>query len=173
MHSVMFRTFAGLALLVASLAATPASAHEVKLGALSVINPWSRATLGTGRPGVAYFTIRNDGAAADELIGATTPIARKVMIHRTTMEDGVMKMAPVGAVTIPSHGTVVFKPGSYHVMLMGLTRPLAKGDTFPLTLSFRTAGTVDVTVVVGAAGAMGTDHDGMKGHMNMDGLKTE
>lgn len=38
-------------------------------------------------------------------------------------------------------------------MLMGLTQALEKGDTFPLTLMFETAGDVTVTVDVMGMGA--------------------
>ena len=32
---------------------------------------------------------------------------------------------------IPADGTVVLKPGSYHVMLIGLKKPLKRGRDFP------------------------------------------
>jgi copper(I)-binding protein len=42
-----------------------------------------------------------------------------------------------------------------HVMLMGLKAPLKDGQSFPLTLTFETAGTIEVMVMVMGAGSMG------------------
>ena len=45
---------------------------------------------------------------------------------------------------------MALKPGSYHVMLIGLKKPLTAGETFPLTLTFEKAGNISVTVPVQA-----------------------
>ena len=42
----------------------------------------------------------------------------------------------------------MLQPGAYHVMLTDLKRPLQAGDTFPLTLGFEKAGSIEVSVVV-------------------------
>jgi copper(I)-binding protein len=51
------------------------------------------------------------------------------------MEDGVMKMRAVDALPLPAGQAVALKPGSYHVMLMGLKQPIKAGETVPLTLT--------------------------------------
>jgi copper(I)-binding protein len=48
---------------------------------------------------------------------------------------------------------VVLKPGSYHVMLIGLKKQLTAGEKIPLTLTFEKAGNISVTVPVQAMGA--------------------
>jgi periplasmic copper chaperone A len=94
------------------------------------------------------------------------------------VENGVMQMRELGGgLSIPAGGSVVLKPGSYHVMLIGLKKPLTAGETFPLTLTFEKAGNVSITVPVQAMGAgkdkgggMGNMHDnqgGGMGHMEM------
>ncbi|MBT6136007.1 MAG: copper chaperone PCu(A)C, partial [Rhodospirillaceae bacterium] len=57
------------------------------------------------------------------------------------------------ALEIPAGGTVVLKPGSDHVMLMGLKAPLKKGTRFELSLTFDKSGTVVIPVQVQKAGA--------------------
>ena len=66
-----------------------------------------------------------------------------------------MKMEHVDGIDIPAHGTLLMKPGGYHIMLMGLTQPLKEGEEIELTLIFEKAGEVKVTAKVGgvAAGA--------------------
>ena len=70
----------------------------------------------------------------------------------------MMTMKPAGAVDIPAHGKVELKPHGLHVMLMGLKKPLAEGDTFVVTLTFAKAGSVDLQVVVGKVDDMGEEH---------------
>ena len=48
----------------------------------------------------------------------------------------------------------------HHVMLMGLKAPLKQGESFPLTLTFERAGSVEVMVSVEKIGATEpADHD--------------
>jgi len=59
-----------------------------------------------------------------------------------------MVMYQVPAVDVPAGGEVQLKPGSFHVMLFGLTRDLKEGDTVDVSLQFEKAGTVPVRAVV-------------------------
>jgi periplasmic copper chaperone A len=44
--------------------------------------------------------------------------------HEMKVENGVMQMREVAdGLPIPAGGSVVLKPGSYHVMLIGLKKP--------------------------------------------------
>ena len=67
-----------------------------------------------------------------------------------------MKMRQVDAVDIPAGETVAMGPGGYHIMMMGLAKPLVEGQSFPLTLTFEHAGTVEATVTIQGVGAMGS-----------------
>lgn len=144
-------------LMIASLAlfaATPALACEVaRIGDIEIDHAWSRATIGADRPGVVYLSIRNTGSVDDALIGVATPIAGMPMIHETVVTDGVASMPHAMSVPAPAGQTVELAPGGYHGMLMGLTQTLEKGDSFPLTLTFQTAGEVTVMVDVLGMGA--------------------
>ena len=54
---------------------------------------WSRASIGTSRPGAAYMTIRNTGDEAVTLTEIRTDIAMMPEIHRTSTNDqGVSSM---------------------------------------------------------------------------------
>ena len=50
------------------------------------------------------------------------------------MEGDVMRMRAVQRIALPAGRKVELKPGGYHVMLVDLKQPLAKGDKVPLTL---------------------------------------
>lgn len=143
-------------LAICALAATPALAHDhvVKAGSLEIVHPWSRATPAGAKVAGGYVTVVNKGAAPDTLLSAAADgISSKVEIHETTMKDGVMSMKPVTGVAVPAGGSTSLKPGSFHIMFMGLKRPLKQGETFPGSLTFEKAGTVKVEFTVEALGA--------------------
>lgn len=108
----------------------------------------ARATVGKQANGAAFLQIENKGAD-DVLLSGSSPVASKVEIHTMAMEGDVMKMRALPQLELKSGQKMAMQPGSgVHIMLMGLKKPLAVGDTFPLTLNFRKAGKIDITVSV-------------------------
>lgn len=99
--------------------------------------------------GAFYVTISNNGDESDVLLAVETDMAQTAEVHNVEMEDGVMKMSPMhDGLEIPSGETVVFEPGSYHVMLIGITESLLDGEDFTATLIFENAGEVEITVPI-------------------------
>jgi copper(I)-binding protein len=139
------------------LAALPTVAQEYRAGALVIERPWSRAA-GANATGVGFLTIRNTGAAPDRLLSASSPLARRVELHTMTMDAAVMRMRPVENIPVPAGDTVQLAPGGLHIMLIGLTQPLAQGGRAPLTLRFERAGEVQLELAVQAAGARAPQH---------------
>lgn len=129
---------------------------------VSVQNAWARATASSQTVGGVFLTIVDHGAP-DRLVSASSPIAAMLELHETVQEGDVMRMRPVPLLPIASGQTVELKPGGYHLMAMGLKRPLKLGATFPVTLVFEKGPPVTVTVTVGKAGASGPmiDHGAM------------
>jgi copper(I)-binding protein len=130
-------------------AAASAQAATYRLGGLEVGQPWSRPAA-TGTTGVGYMTLTNRGAKPDALVAVTSPLATKVEMHSSSMAGGIMRMARQDRVTIPAGGQVVFAPGAYHLMLIGLSRPLKAGDKAPATLSFASGAKLKVDFEVGS-----------------------
>lgn len=64
------------------------------------------------------------------------------------MEGDMMKLVPQPVVEIPAGKSVEFKPGDYHVMLIGLTRDLKFGENSEFTLKFAKAGEITLTARV-------------------------
>lgn len=60
----------------------------------------------------------------------------------------MMAMRQVDAIDLPAGEQVELRPGGLHVMVMDLVDDLQVGDTFELTLEFRDADPVTVTVEV-------------------------
>ena len=121
-----------------------------KIGSLAIEGGWVRATPEAAKVGAGYLTIRNTGPEADTLVSVAAPVAGKSEIHdMTTTEDGVMKMRalPEG-IEIPAGGSVELKPGGTHLMFMDLEGPLAAGASVPVTLTFKSGASGEVTLPV-------------------------
>lgn len=118
---------------------------------LAVTDAWARPGLGTDTTRVttaAYFTLSNDSETEVRLLSVGSDAAERVELHETTMEDGMMRMRPIDGLAVPANGSVELRPGGPHVMLIGLTRDLAEGDTVSLTLDFAHGETLTVETAV-------------------------
>ena len=81
------------------------------------------------------------------------------------VEDGMMKMRPMAnGLDVPPGMKVELKPGSYHLMLMGLAAPLVEGQKFKGVLTFEKAGTIEVEFKVEAMGGS----SGQAAHQHSD-----
>lgn len=115
--------------------------------------------------GAVFFMIHNNTGTDLTITGAHTDLAKKAELH-THMEnaDGVMAMTKIeGGVPVASGDMHLFERGGDHVMLMGLTRKLADGESFDLVLDFADGSTLDVPVVVDGNRKPGEMMDGMQG----------
>src|SRR6266571_8055537 len=119
------------------VAASAASAGDYKAGSLDISDPWSRATPKGASVAAGYMKIKNNGPTPDRLISGSSDVAPKFEVHEMKMENGVAKMRPVqGGLEIKPGETVELKPGSLHVMLVGLKQPLQPGQRVKGTLLF-------------------------------------
>jgi copper(I)-binding protein len=161
--------FQALAIAVVALAALAAPAAHAD--DIAIADAWARATPGKAPTGAAYLTLTNSGAAADRLVGASSPVAATTELHEDKEENGIMKMRPVPVLPIAPGQSITLKPGGYHLMLTGLKAPLKQGESFPLTLTFEKAGAKEVQVAIGRAGAMSSAGTGGMGNMGgMSGM---
>jgi periplasmic copper chaperone A len=129
-------------LFVAALpAALSATAHDYRAGDVRIEHPWTHVTLEGASVAPVYMIVRNGSKQADALIGGSAP--------------GVFSMSVDAAekINLPAGGQEHLKPHAAHVILVGLKKPLKKGEQLPLTLYFQNAGKVAVKIMVEAAGA--------------------
>ena len=128
--------------------------HSGISSGIKVHHAWARATPGLVKNGGAYFTARNNGRHGDRIVGVSSNMSAKTEMHTHINDKGVMRMRKVDGVNVPAGGEVVFKPGGYHIMLLGLHKPLSKGDQFSATLIFEKAGKHTVAFTVMGVGDM-------------------
>lgn len=169
-----------LPVLALSLAAAPAALAEhhggdhgkdgghtmhgkpAKIGTIVIEQAWARASLTAN--GAAYVSVRNTGTATDQLIGIRTPVAKRAEMHTHLMDKGIMRMRPLKAIEVNPGAPAVMRPGGDHIMLMGLTRKLKRGERFPITLRFANAGEITVMATVAGPGASGPAGGAHQGH---------
>jgi Cu-Zn family superoxide dismutase len=149
------RLLALLALASALALSVPAAADGPK-ASVHIGDAWATAPLGAAKNGAAFMTLHNIGADDAALIGAASDAAERVELHRSSMQDGVMRMTPVDRIDIPARGHTALRPGGYHVMLIG-ARDIGVGDTVDLGLQFDRAPDQTVSLPVVQAGTTPED----------------
>ena len=138
-----------LILAFVAIAATGPGSAVAADTAIDVEKPWVRRAAvmpdaGPKAPSTTagYVALRNRGAAADALVGAAADVAERVELHETRSMSGMVMMDKVARIALAPGARVELKPGGYHLMLIGLKRALAPGQSVDLTLEFERAGTI-------------------------------
>jgi copper(I)-binding protein len=152
-----------LAAIAAASFALPAFAADIV-----VKDPYARVSTMMSQSGAAFMIIENTGQTDDHLVGVRSDIAAKTELHTHREDDmGVMRMIHVEeGFALPAGGTIEMVRGGHHVMFLGLEQSLEHGDTVEITLEFREAGEVGVTVPVDLERKLmhGMGHTGGAGH---------
>jgi hypothetical protein len=158
-RSILFG--AAAAALLAGAAFAQHAPPTYKVGSLVIEAPWARATPAGAKVAGGYLKITNKGQQPDRLVGGSLPVAAAVEVHEMKMAEGVMKMRRLEkGLEIKPGQTVELKPGSYHLMFMGLREGLKDKQTIKGTLVFEKAGSVEVEYRVAPIGAKSGGHMG-------------
>ena len=117
-------------------------------GSFFISNPWARPGA-INRNSAAFFSITNKMDQDDTLYSVESDVAKVVELHETyEKENDMMGMRHVDYIIIPARSTMNLKPGSFHVMLIGLNKNLSIGDTEKLTLLFKNSEKIDIPISV-------------------------
>lgn len=144
-------TLGAMAVLVPSLAATAcdkqgntamhktlaaSATATVVAGPFAVSAAYARAVAPGQTNSAVFLQLQNQDTQAHALVSASSAVSAAVELHNHVNEGGVMKMRQVEKIDLPAGENVVLKPGSFHIMLIGLKQPLKVGETVELSLSF-------------------------------------
>ena len=102
---------------------------------IEVQGAWARATVAGQNMGGAFVNLTSDQDAT--LVGATSSVSDKVELHTMKMDGEKMLMAQVSSIPLPANTQVKLKPGSLHLMFMGLKQPLTEGQNVAITLKIK------------------------------------
>lgn len=146
-----FRVTHTLPLLAAGLLAAVA-AHATEAEHIRASQAWIRVLPGD-LPAGAYVTLENTGDQPAILRGARSARYGSAMLHKSSAEGGVSRMAMVDELPVPAHGKAELSPGGYHLMLMQATAPVNVGDKVKVTLTFSDGSTLDADFIARPANA--------------------
>ena len=126
----------------------PVDSQAANAANIEVVDPHIPLLPPGVRTGAAYLRMRNVGDRDMTLVAAFSPAADAVELHMHSEDAGVLRMRQVREIVVPAGSEVAFKPGGYHVMLIGLPLPLLAGDKVAIMLRFAdgTAKTVEAIV---------------------------
>lgn len=126
---------------------------------------WVRTTVAEQKVTGAFMQITSDKAV--KLVAANSPAAETTEVHEMSMQGDVMKMRQVNEVVIDAGKSVELKPGSYHIMLMNLKKPVQTGSIVNLNLEFQDADGKKQIIKVKAEARAAVKQDA--GHANHHG----
>ena len=147
------RTILGLALLcLASLlglvnaadAAAQSAPPAPHIGSLTIRDAFLPQPASSSVASI-YLTVKNSGSQADELIGVHTAAAAGSMLMT---EDANGSMGMLRDLRIPAHGQASLTPGRDHLMLEQPHHSLKLGQHVAVTLRFKRAGSLTISVPV-------------------------
>jgi len=118
--------------LVAALAACALLFGAAAQAQVRVDDAWVRATVAQQKTTGAFMAIT--AQSSGRLLEASTPVAASVELHEMKMDGDLMRMRRIDALALPAGVRVDLKPGTYHMMLLGLKAALKAGDVVPIRL---------------------------------------
>jgi periplasmic copper chaperone A len=143
---------------------------------ITITKAWARTTPAQVTTGAAYFSVVSTADDSITSVKVDAGIAKSAEMHQMSMGGDAsattaagssttmgpmsggtmagttmapaMTMTPVDSIPLKAGMPFSLAPGSYHIMLIDLVKPLTKGETFPMTIMFAKAGSRTVTVTV-------------------------
>lgn len=149
----------------AETAAKPVAANTIK-----VYSPYARAVPPGQMNSAIFMTLVNPSKTPFSIKAASSPASKVTELHTTLNNNGVMEMRQVPKMDIPALGQTVLKPGSLHVMLIGLKQDMKGGEKTSVTLTFddnsQMKFEVPIQEVAKPAGMNGMGHGSGHSHMH-------
>ncbi|HVJ51243.1 MAG TPA: copper chaperone PCu(A)C [Aliidongia sp.] len=124
------------------------TALAARVPGISVDGVWCRISTEKTHTGFVYMTLSIAGGEGDQLVGATSPVARTVDMLAPQQVKGREKLQRTSSIALDPHFPTVLQPQGPHLILHGIRQKLAPGDNFVLTLEFAKAGKRDVTAKI-------------------------
>jgi len=130
----------------AGVSPVPAVAQDYWLNLIRVSKPWAPPTAPGVRVASVYMSIENRGGELERLMHVQTPVAERASFVDEVPARGIIES--VNYIELRARREVLLRPGRLHIKLEGLKQPLAKGTSFPLTLTLGNRSSVEVRVDV-------------------------
>lgn len=111
---------------------------------------WLRPAAAGMAEAMAYVDIVNETGGDLELVGASTPFAKKIELVQVTMKTDAREQKVVASMPVPGGKTTRLAYNGSHLRLVEITKDFGNGTPVPLTLAFKSAAGKDVTATINA-----------------------
>ena len=121
--------------------------EKVEIDGLTLSNFLARASIGPMKNSGAYGEIQSN--TDDRLIKASSSVAKVVELHEHINDNGIMRMREVeGGLALTAGKSIMMKPGGYHIMLIGLHKPLKADTSMDLSLEFQSGKIIELSIPI-------------------------
>jgi len=120
-----------------------ASAADVPAGGVTLKIGWMRPAAAGMAEAKVYVDITSEADLV--LVGATTPVARKVELVDVTTKGEQSEGKVVASMPVPAGKTTRLAYLGSHLRLVDINKDLANGNAVPITLAFKSADGKELT----------------------------
>ena len=115
---------------------------------ITIENTWSPDAPPVVKVMAGYMLIKNSSNKDVKIISAKSPLFKRVEIHLSEMKNGMMSMTKQENLKIKAKKNIELKSGGLHMMLMGKLKPIVKGESIPVALTFDNGDTIKINLKV-------------------------
>lgn len=124
----------GIALALALPVAACHREPSLQTTTFDVQDAWARATPDSGSTTAAYIRLVNGSAEPVTVSRFSSDAAQIVELHESSVATGEAEMHMRDSLAIAPDHEVAMKPGGFHLMLIGTTRPLVAGKMIRIVM---------------------------------------
>ncbi len=135
-----------------------------QLGNITIDDPWVRSAPPNAPILGAFMEISNHSDDGIKLLSANTNGYKRLELHKTVPQDGMMKMIKQDFMLISAHSKLTLKPGSWHIMMIKPKEVPREGDSVAIKLVFDNSLSKTIYAKVRKEGVM--DHKKMIHHQH-------
>lgn len=99
-----------------------------------------------------YLDLENRGDHDIKITRISSTVAERIEVHRTEIDTNTVTMRRIPVLELKPHSRLDFKPGGYHLMIFGVTKPLHVGDKVRIDIATDAGSHVLVDAVVRKSG---------------------
>lgn len=92
-----------------------------------------------------FFSITNNDQSDHLLNGIHSPLCTNIVAHHTKQDESGTTNDLFTHLALPHNATMIFPKDGYHLICLGVQRPLRSEESIPVTFSFRDVPEVTVS----------------------------
>jgi len=126
---------------------------------LHIHAPWIREAPPNAKVLAAYLIIENHTNKSATITAVLSPMFDKIEIHRSSTENGMMKMSAIQTLTIKPKEKLILESGNIHLMLFKPHKALKQGDIIEIIFQLKNGEKITAkTIVKKVIGSMKPHH---------------